>query len=226
MAFTVVYDACVLYPAPLRDLLIRVAARGLVRARWTDRILDESFRNILANRPDLTKDALARTRELMNLAVRDVLVTGYEGLIGEFDLPDADDRHVLAAAIRAGAQVIVTANLEDFPEAALSPYSIEAQHPDTFVLHLIDLAPGAVCSVVSEQAAALKNPPRSLGDVLDALRGNGLAQSVARPYRRHSPLKKTIRRLLRTSPGTPPRSMACWSRKRPSCSRPSRGPLV
>jgi hypothetical protein len=180
MAFTVVYDACVLYPAPLRDLLIRVAARGLVRARWTDRILEETFRSILSNRPDLAKGALDRTRELMNRAIRDVLVTGYEGLIDGLDLPDPDDRHVVAAAIRTGAQVIVTSNLDDFPEVALAPYSIEAQHPDTFVLHLIDLAPGAVCSVVSEQAAALKNPPRSLGEVLDVLRGTGLAQSVAR----------------------------------------------
>jgi predicted nucleic acid-binding protein len=132
MAFTVIYDACVLYPAPLRDLLIRLAAKGLVRARWTDRILDESFRNILANRPDLLPGSLDRTRELMNRALRDVLVTGYEGLIEGLNLPDPDDRHVLAAAIRAGAQVIVTMNLDDFPESALAPFSVEALHPDDF----------------------------------------------------------------------------------------------
>jgi hypothetical protein len=151
MAFTVIYDACVLYPAPLRDLLIRLASKGLVRARWTDRILDESFRNILANRPDLVPGSLDRTRELMNRALRDVLVTGHEGLIEGLNLPDPDDRHVLAAAIRAGAQVIVTMNLDDFPESALAPFSVEALHPDDFVIHQIDLAPGLVCSVIAEQ---------------------------------------------------------------------------
>jgi PIN domain len=180
MAFTVIYDACVLYPASLRDLLIRLASKGLVRARWTDRILDESFRNILANRPDLVPGSLDRTRELMNRALRDVLVTGYEGLIEGLNLPDRDDRHVLAAAIRAGAQVIVTMNLDDFPDSALAPFSVEALHPDEFVIHQIDLAPGLVCSVIAEQAAELKNPRRTVGEVLDSLRGCGLIRSVAR----------------------------------------------
>jgi hypothetical protein len=121
MAFVVIYDACVLYPAPLRDLLLRMAAKGLVRARWTDQILDECFRNILINRPDLNEASLQRTRDLMNRAIPDVLVTGFEGLIAGLDLPDADDRHVLAAAISAGAQVIVTVNLDDFPADRLTP---------------------------------------------------------------------------------------------------------
>jgi predicted nucleic acid-binding protein len=112
MAFVVVYDAAVLYPAPLRDLLLRVARTGLVRAHWTEQILDECFRNILANRPDLSVALLARTRELMNQAIPDVIVTGYQSLIDGLTLPDPDDRHVLAAAIRAGAQVIVTWNLK------------------------------------------------------------------------------------------------------------------
>ena len=88
--------------------------------------------------------------------------------------------HVLAAAIRAGAQTIVTFNLKDFPAATLAPYDIEAQHPDDFVLDTIDLAPGTVTQVISEQAAALKNPPRSIGDLLDTLREQGLVRSVAK----------------------------------------------
>lgn len=126
MAFVVLYDAAVLYPAPLRDLLLRVARTGLVRAHWTEQILDECFRNILANRPDLAPAALERTRRLMNQAVPDVIVTGYESLVSGLSLPDADDRHVLAAAIKTGAQVIVTWNLADFPPASLAPYGIEA----------------------------------------------------------------------------------------------------
>jgi len=69
VAFVVIYDACVLYPAPLRDLLMRLAVGGLVRARWTDQILDECFRSILDNRPDLNAAALDKTRELMNRAI-------------------------------------------------------------------------------------------------------------------------------------------------------------
>ena len=156
MSFTVVYDANVLYPAPLRDLLIRVAATGVVRAKWTDEILDEVFRNILKNRADLTEANLARTRELMNGAIRDVLVVGYEPLITALDLPDNDDRHVLAAAIQAGSQSIITNNLKDFPADKLQPYGIEAVPPDEFVL---DLALGTVLRVLHEQQSSLKNPP-------------------------------------------------------------------
>jgi hypothetical protein len=173
MAFVVVYDACVLYPAPLRDLLVRLASKGVVRARWSEIILDECFRNILEQRPDLKPEMLRRTRELMTKAVADSIVTGFEGLVDGLSLPDPDDRHVLAAAIRAGAQ-------KDFPAATLAPYDIEAQHPDDFVLDTIDLAPGTVTQVISEQAAALKNPPRSIGDLLDTLREQGLVRSVAK----------------------------------------------
>ncbi len=180
MAFSVIYDACVLYPAPLRDLLVRLARTGLVRAQWSDQILDECFRNILANRPDLRPESLERTRALMNAAVPDSLVRGHEGLIDGLNLPDPDDRHVLAAAIRAGAQAIVTANLADFPDDRLAPYDVEVIHPDDFVLDLIDLAPGAVATVVVAQAADLKNPPRTVDDLLDTLREQGLGRSVAK----------------------------------------------
>ena len=87
MAFVVLYDACVLYPAPLRDLLIRLANTGVVRARWSATILDECFRNILENRPDLKPESLERTRELMTQAVPDCMVTNFEGLIDALVLP-------------------------------------------------------------------------------------------------------------------------------------------
>lgn len=116
----------------------------------------------------------------MNAAVPDCLVSGYAELTEGLALPDPDDRHVLAAAIHAGAQVVVTFNLKDFPESALAPYSIEAKHPDDFVLETIDLAPGLMVKVLSEQAAGLRNPPRSVDDLLDTLREQGLPSSVAR----------------------------------------------
>jgi predicted nucleic acid-binding protein len=180
MARTVIYDANVLFPAPLRDLLIRIALTGVIQARWTDQILDECFRNILKHRPELTLDRLARTRTLMNRAVRDVLVVGYEHHIQALTLPDVDDRHVLAAAIHAGAQVIVTFNLKDFPSAALSGFGVEAKHPDYFIAELIDLDPDAMTSAVQGQADALKNPPTTLSQLLDNLAQQGLTQSVSK----------------------------------------------
>jgi predicted nucleic acid-binding protein len=162
MAFVVLYDACVLYPAPLRDLLLRLANTGIVRARWSEPILDECFRNIVEQRPELKPEALARTRKLMTEAVPDCIVTGFETLVDGLVLPDPDDRHVLAAAVRAGAQAIITFNLKDFPDEALSQYSTEAKHPDDFLLNTIDLAPGTVAQVLTEQAGALKNPPRTV----------------------------------------------------------------
>ncbi len=174
-----IYDACVLYPAPLRDLLLHLALTDLFRARWTDRIHDEWIRAVLRARPDLSAEQLARTRALMDTAVPDALVTGYEGLIGHLTLPDPDDRHVLAAAIRAQAGVIVTYNLRDFPAEHLRPYGIEVQHPDEFVAHLLGLSPGAVGAAVRDQRLSLKNPPRSVRELLDTLLSLGLASTVS-----------------------------------------------
>ena len=132
MAFAVVYDACVLYPSIVRDVLIRVAIEGTVRAHWSDRILDEVFRNLKKNRPDLDPAKLDRTGVSWRRHLRDANVTGYESIIDGLVLPDPDDRHVLAAAMRAGAQVIVTDNLKHFPAAALDPFGISAKGRTTF----------------------------------------------------------------------------------------------
>jgi predicted nucleic acid-binding protein len=177
---TAVYDANILYPAPLRDLLIRVAQAGLVRAKWTETIHDEWLRNVLKENPQLSPDRLARTRNLMNEAVRDCLVTDYEDLIDSLTLPDPDDRHVLAAAIRAGAEVIVTYNLKDFPAETLAPFDMEAMHPDDFLVGLLDLAPGAVCAAVKRQREGLRNPPKTAEELLTTLESQGLTQAVAR----------------------------------------------
>lgn len=109
--FFVLYDACVLYPAPLRDLLMHLALTGLYRAKWTNEIHDEWIRNVLVNRKDLDRKTLEKTRLLMNSHVRDCLVEGYQKLIPMLSLPDPDDRHVLAAAIHSKCSVIVTYNL-------------------------------------------------------------------------------------------------------------------
>ena len=162
MAFVVIYDDNVLYPSLLRDVLIPVAQRGLVRGRWTDRILDEVFVNLLENRPDLDHAKLARTRELMNASIRDVLVEGYEPLIAAVTLPDPDDRHVVAAAIRAQAQMIVTANLPD-------DFLVDQFHLDAIALHVI----------VQQIADDTARPPMTFSDVLDGLERCGATQATA-----------------------------------------------
>ncbi|GAA3752681.1 PIN domain-containing protein [Salinactinospora qingdaonensis] len=175
----VVYDANVLYPNTLRDLLIRIAQAGLVQAKWTHQILDEVFDNLRENRPDLSPDALDRTRKLMLAAVRDCLVTGYEPLIPALSLPDPADRHVLAAAIRAKAQVIVTSNRRDFPEDALSDWEVEVKSPDEFVLDQIHLDRKVVWSCAQQIVDAWRRPPGTVEDVLARLERNGLLQAVA-----------------------------------------------
>lgn len=179
MAFVVVYDASVLYPGTLRDLLIRIAQTGLVQARWTEMILDEMFNAIRRNRPDLDPAKLDRTRVLMATAVRDWKVTDFESLIDSLKLPDPDDRHVLAAAIRARAQVIVTSNLRDFPGAELSRWDIEPRSPDAFVRDQISLDRDAIVAAIQQIADSWRNPCGTPSDVLDRLERSGLAVSVA-----------------------------------------------
>jgi hypothetical protein len=182
-SFTVIYDACVLYPAALRDFLMHLALTELFRARWTATIHEEWMAAVLANRPDLTRAQLERTRDLMNKAVPDCLVEGYQSLIAGLTLPDPNDRHVLAAAILAGAGVIVTFNLKDFPSAALEVYGIEAQHPDEFVTHLLDLDPAAVCAAARTQRLGLKNPPKTLAEYLQNLEHQKLPETRMRLQR-------------------------------------------
>ena len=180
MPFAVVYDACVLHPPSLRDLLIRIGRTGIVQARWSEQILDECLGSVARERPDVTQQQLVRLRALMTAALPAAVVRDFESLVRGIELPDANDRHVLAAAVRAGAQAIVTYNLADFPADRLRTYDIEPKHPDEFVMDCIDLAPAIVARCVTEQAADLKAPPRSVFEVLDSLRARGLVQSVAR----------------------------------------------
>jgi predicted nucleic acid-binding protein len=177
--FVALFDANVLYPASVRDLLLRLALADLFRARWTDRIHDEWIAALLKQREDLTRAQLERTRALMNEAVPGCLVTAYEDLIDGLTLPDPDDRHVLAAAICCHAEMIVTYNLKHFPEETLAPYGIQAQHPDEFVSHLFDLDPGAVCAAVRDQRESLNNPPLSVDELLNEFLARDLAETAA-----------------------------------------------
>ncbi|WP_307845191.1 PIN domain-containing protein [Planomonospora sp. ID67723] len=174
-----VYDANVLYGNTLRDLLIRLAMAGRLQARWATGILDEMQRNLAANRPDIPAEKFAQLRLLMNAAVRDCLVEGHEPLIEGLKLPDPDDRHALAAAIKSGAQIIVASNLKDFPAENLVAWGIEARSPDDFVLDQIDLDGRVVWACVQQIADSRVNPPETVDDVLDASERAGLVESVA-----------------------------------------------
>ncbi len=177
---TVVLDACVLYPAPLRDLLVELAAREIFFARWTAEIHDEWMRNLAANRLDLDPKRLRRTREMMDLHVNDSVVTGHLSLIRSLTLPDPDDRHVLAAAIHSGVSLIVIRNLNDFPVTILSAYAIQARHPDLFLVGLLEGAEADFCRAVATVRHRLKNPPKSADDYLSILEQQDLTKTVER----------------------------------------------
>lgn len=177
--FTVIYDACVLYPAPLRDFLMHLALTDLYRARWSDLIHEEWMRNVLANRPDLDRKQLEATRAKMNHAVRDCVVSDFDYLIPSLIIPDPDDRHVVAAAIHCGASLIVTFNLKDFPPEALKPYNLLVQHPDDFIFDLLDLHPALVCEAAANHRRSLRNPLKTADEYLDTLLAQGLTQTAA-----------------------------------------------
>ena len=180
MAFVVIYDANVLYPNTLRDLLIRIAQLPhLVQAKWTDEILGEMLGALRKNLPDISEAQASRLRERMNAAVRDCLVQGYEPLIEVLDLPDPDDRHVLAAAVKVNAQLIVTWNRKHFPQSKLAAWGVRAKSPDDFVRDTMGIDSQAVWACVQQIVDSRTRRPVTVEDVLGELERDGLVASVA-----------------------------------------------
>lgn len=175
---TALLDANIFYSAPIRDLFLQLAVGDLFRAKWTEDIHREWIGALSRNEPRLRRAALERTRALIDRATRDCLVTGYETLIPALDLPDPDDRHVLAAAITGRCDVIVTKNLQDFPNTAVRPHGIEVQHPDEFLSNHLKMAPGMFCESVRKVRARLKAPPLSVDEYLVNLSKQGLVATV------------------------------------------------
>lgn len=173
----VVLDSCVLYPAPLRDFLMHLALLDLFQAKWTEEIHNEWIGNVLENRSDLRPEQLERTKNLMNLHVRDCLVENYENLIENLELPDKNDRHVLAAAICVKADFILTFNLKDFPSETLKKYKITAVHPDKFISSLFETDAEKVCLAAERQRLSLKNPPKEREEFLQILLQQGLTET-------------------------------------------------
>jgi hypothetical protein len=177
--FVVVYDASVIYPIRVVDLLIRLGLKGFVQAKWTDAIHNEWVENLLEARPDLTRQQLESRRDQMNSAVRDCLVEGYEDLIDAIELPDPDDRHVVAAAIRAKAQAIISNNVADFPSDELARWDIDVQTADEFVVGLLLINRNLVLEALREQYESLTRPRFTPEEFLDNLVDAGLRETVA-----------------------------------------------
>lgn len=177
--FAAVLDANVLYSYPLTTVLLELAEARLYRPIWSADIHDEWVRNLKQNRSDLDPAKIDRRRAAMDAALPDACVTGYQRLVPSLDLPDANDRHVLAAAIRSKAQVIVTFNEKHFPVVTLDEFDLCTQHPDTFLRHLIDLAPNLVLSRLLTMIEALRRPAMSANDYIAMLERQSLPESAA-----------------------------------------------
>lgn len=151
--FEVVFDACVLVNAALRDTLLRLAEPpcSLYLPRWSSQIIDET-RRTLETKLGLSASQTAHLVQELETYFGEAWVSGYEGFIPAIS-NHPKDRHVVAAAARCGAQTIVTFNLRDFPKAALDPWNVEAQSPDEFLIHQFHLNPEAVVTKLKEQAA-------------------------------------------------------------------------
>jgi predicted nucleic acid-binding protein len=172
VVFSAVLDANVLYPFSLRDTLLRLAELELYTPLWSALILEEMTRNLVEHR--ITADQAARIETAMRAAFEEAEVDADEiDRLEPAMTNDPKDRHVLAAAVAADSELIVTLDLEGFPPAACEPLGVEAIHPDDFLLDLHDLNPEAVRAALEQQAADL-NPPWPLDELLHALTTAGV----------------------------------------------------
>jgi len=180
MAFVAIYDSCVLFPRTMRDILVRVAAAGLVRAQWSEHIHEELRAKLVAKYTDMADgEQIPKLIDFLTRSVPDCLVRGYEGLIESFTFDDPDDRHVAAAAVRAGAQVIVTRDGRGFPQEFLDRHEICAKDPDDFVADLIDLprAGAAMHQIVTEMA---EDAHSTVDDIIAKLRKNKMVLTATK----------------------------------------------
>lgn len=181
MAFPEFLDTCVLYPAYLCDVLLRLAEAATYRPLWSADVLVELRRNLIER--GIAPERVDRRITYMTRSFPDALVSGYESLIDGM-ANDPKDRHVLAATVRASAELLVTFNVRDFPEPALKPYDVEAIHPDEFLLDQLDLYPGATVGVLRRQAASYRRVPNTVPDILVLLERTGVPRFAAEA-RRH-----------------------------------------
>lgn len=176
--FTAILDANVLYPFLVRDVLLSLADAGLYRPLWTDTINDEWTRHLIERLPEKA-ESIRATVSVMNEAFPEAIVRNYEDLIPVLELPDPDDRHVLAAGIRGSASVIVTENIVDFPANVLDRYGLEARTADDFILNTVELYPTDAVAALKTMRRRYANPHLSPEDLLQAMLRCGLVTTVA-----------------------------------------------
>ena len=175
-----ILDACVLYPPSLRDLLMWLASVRLYAPRLTEEIHTEWIRNVLADNSEVTPAQLDRTRRLMNQVSSNCVVSDYEMYTSTVRLPDENDRHVLAAAIKSKASSIVTYNLSDFPVETLQEFGIQPIHPDAFLSGLFDEKKQLFLRGVRSHRESLHNPPKDVAGYIQTLKVNRLHELAAR----------------------------------------------
>ena len=176
--YTIVLDACVLYPRLLRDVLLSLAHADLYTARWTAEIEREWAEALLRNKPG-SESTIAHAIEHMRIAIPDCLITGYEPLIMALQLPDPNDRHVLAAAIRGNADAILTFNTKDFPQQVLDGFGIELQTPDQFVLNQIMLSPARALAAIKKMRERWQKPEMTAKEMVALFEQRQLGQTAS-----------------------------------------------
>jgi predicted nucleic acid-binding protein len=176
--FAAVLDANVLYSYPLTSVLLELAEARLYRPIWSKDIHEEWIRAVTRSRPDIAPEKLERRRVAMDQALPDACVIGYQRLVPAIELPDPDDRHVVAAAIRGKAQVIVTFNEKDFPAAVLEEFDLATQHP-AFLRNLIDLAPNIVRARLATMINGFSNPAMTYEEYISVLERQSLPETAA-----------------------------------------------
>ena len=176
--FTAVLDANVLYPVVIRDFLMRLSTNEVYTPKWTQKLMDE-FSSIFKKKGlSYPEDKIRRQVELMNIANPEAMVEKYESLLPAIKLPDENDRHVVAAAIKSNSNVIVTYNLKDFPSEYLDSLGLEAIDPDNFIADMIDLTPDKCCDAFKKTVYSKRNPPYTEEEYLDIFRNVGLIQTA------------------------------------------------
>jgi predicted nucleic acid-binding protein len=174
--FTAILDTNVIYPVIIRDLLFWFAHYEMYTPKWSNHIFDE-WKDVM-ERKGVSPEESQKRFQKVNLAFPDALVQQYEGLIGTLDLPDNKDRHVLAAAIKANAHLIVTNNIKHFPKSVMNNFGIKAKTADDFLTDLIDLNGETAIEAFKEMVLNKRNPDLDEYEVLNRLRKNGLNQTA------------------------------------------------
>lgn len=173
-----VLDANVLFPFRVRDCLLRFAEAGLYRVRWSPQIVDEWACNLIKSRPHM-EGSIRSQQDAMARAFPEAMIEGHEDLMPALELPDGNDRHVLAAAIRAGAQYVITENIRDFPKEALATYGIEAVSADRFLSSTYELYPSEATAALGRMRRSYRNPPMTPGEFIRDLMRVGLPLTAA-----------------------------------------------